>query len=145
MFFLLFFSFPYLQCINIDIPLGNFLSSRYYDEDLYSQAQIRWMKACHRIVVQNDVEKYRKMLDEMYGNQSNQSDASKRFSMKNARASFPVDAKYLPRSLEDDEHLPPVDGERNIYNELVNSEGKKIVKVVSLICIDDCEELNCGR
>jgi hypothetical protein len=106
-------------------------SGRYYDEDLYSQAQIRWMKACHRIVVQNDVEKYRKMLDEMYGNQSNQSDASKRFSMKNARASFPVDAKYLPRSLEDDEHLPPVDGERNIYNELVNSEGKKIVKVMS--------------
>ena len=81
----------------------------------------------------------------MQWKQSNQSDDSKLVSMKNARDAFHVESKYWSRSLEDDEHLTPVDGERNMYNELVNSEGKKIVKVVSLICIDDCEELNCGR
>ena len=103
---------------------------RYYDEGLYSEARIRWMKACHRIVVQNDVERYRKMLDEINGNQSeDRSGIDKRFLMKSDRASFPPDAKYLPRNSGKSDRLPPVVAVSNTQIELENLEGKKIVKV----------------
>ena len=89
------------------------------------------MKACHRIVVQNDVERYRKMLDEIYGNQSkDRTGIDKRFLMRSGRASFPVDAKYLPRSNGQSDRLPPVLEVCNTRIELENLKGKKIVKVM---------------
>lgn len=85
------------------------------------------------------------MLDQMYGNQcKDQSSVSKRLSMKSARASFPVDAKYLRRGNEESNRLPSVVEARNKHIDVENLEGKKIVKVIQCVQWSTCSS-SCDR
>ena len=91
------------------------------------------MKACHRIVVQNDVEKCRKLLDQIYGDRRNNQSDVKRVTTKSTRASFPLDAKSMSKCNDADDPLPPVVEKQNTHEVSANLEAKNIVKVKIII------------
>lgn len=106
---------------------------RVYDEEIYTPVQIRWMKACHKVVVQNAVEKYRKMLEKMAESQDDVNNKKSlmgkysRVAGRNTRASFPVDLRTVG-----DDSLPKIHGGSDgTHGHAGGGECKKVVKVMS--------------
>lgn len=112
------------------------ISAKKYDESLMSIAQIRWQKACHKVVLNNAVAFYRKQL-EKFASRSMGSLPVGMFKSKardplrqESRGTFPS-----PSVIPDNDILPGIQEfsppRLNANGELVNAQGKKIIRVMS--------------
>jgi len=115
------------------------LASRMkFDESTMSMAQIRWKKACHRVVLNNAVKFYRKLLEVQFNRSNEEIKSNKTIS----RATFPnfqdqerkSTSTFAPNLSSISEPLPKISDcllDSTANTPTHTPDGKKIVKVLS--------------